>query len=131
MSSETKRFIVKVLAAAVMMVVVAWIIFTFFIPGRYLPILPWMLGFFTVVTISIYNYQVKVSKKDLGRFTRSSMITSIGRLMLYSLFAIIYMAFNQENALVFVGSLIFVYSVFTVLEVSDLTGQIRQNKNSK
>ncbi len=131
MNRETKIFSVKILAAAVFMVVVAWVVFTFFMPDRYLPVLPWMLVFFTIMTISVYSYQVKVSKKDLGRLTRSSMIISIGRLMLYSLFAIIYMATNQENAPVFVASLIFIYSVFTVLEVTDLTRQIRRNKDSK
>ncbi len=131
MNRETKKFIGKILIAAFFMVIMAWSIFTFFIPEKYLPILPWMLIFFTLVAITVHIYQVKLSKKGLGHFTRSSMIISVGRLMLYSIFAFVYLAINQKNASVFVVSLVFIYSVYTIIEVSELTRMMRRNNNSK
>lgn len=120
MSRELKRFIVKILIAAVVMATAGWVIFTKFAPGHYLPVLPWMLAFFTVVTILIHAWQLSLVKKDMGRFTRSSMIVSLLRLVLYSGFAIVFLINNSENIPAFIVSIVVVYMVFTFLEVADL-----------
>lgn len=126
MDRNIRRFIVKILIAAALMVIVAGFVFSFFIPEKYLPVLPWMLVFFSAVVILTHAWQVNIAKKGLGQFTRSSMLISMLRLMLYSVFAIAYLAINQNNAAVFVVSLVSVYSVFTLLEVSDLARIVKR-----
>jgi hypothetical protein len=126
MNQEIKGFIFKILLAALSMVVVAWIAFSYIFPGHYLPVLPWMLGFFTLVVIVTHSYQVKLSKKDMGKFTQSSMIMSMVRLVVYSIFAVVYLANNQENAAVFVVSLVFVYSIYTLIEITNLSQIVRR-----
>ncbi len=126
MDRHVKNFIVKILIAAAVLVVLAWFIFNYLIPGQYLPVLPWMLAFFTIVAVSVHAWQVHLSKKDLGVFTRSSMLISMFRLMLYSVFAIAYLAVNQNNVAVFVVSLVVVYTVYTMLEIIDLSRIVRR-----
>lgn len=123
-----RKFITKILIAGIVMIVLGWVVFEYMIPEKYLPVLPWMLAFFTLTAILTHAWQVKLSKKKLGLFTRSSMVISLLRLMLYSVFAIVYLAFNQENAVVFVVSIAFVYSVYTILEVSDLSRMVKKRK---
>jgi len=120
MSRELKRFIVKILIAVVVLAAAGWAIFTKFAPGHYLPVLPWMLAFFAVVTILIYAWQLSLLKKDLGRFTRSSMIVSLLRLVLYSGVAIVFLITHSENIPAFIVSIVVVYLVFTFIEVADL-----------
>ncbi|MFW6371100.1 MAG: hypothetical protein ACOC10_07855 [Bacteroidota bacterium] len=126
MDRNIRTFITKILIAAAVLVVLAWIVFTYLIPGQYLPVLPWMLLFFTVVAVSTHAWQVNLAKKKLGLFTRYSMLISMLRLMMYSIFAFVYLAIDQSNAAVFVVSLVVVYAIYTMLEVSDLAAVVKR-----
>lgn len=129
MSREFSGFFIKTVATAIILAVLGWLTFTFFFPGKYLPVLPWMLGFFTLVTLITFYSQLKVAKKDFGRFSRNSMLVSFLRLVLYSVFAFVYLANNAANAAVFVVCLAITYLVFTFIEVAELSQISRQLKN--
>ncbi len=123
-----KQFIAKILGVSAVLVLLASLVFSFFIPQYYLPVLPYMLLFFLAVTISVHAWQLRMARKDIGKFTRSNMLITFFKLVIYSVFAVIYIAFDKENALVFVICLMIVYLVFSFLEVSDLT---RTSKNKQ
>lgn len=125
---KLKKFVIQVLVAAFIMVAFAWMVFSFFIPGEYITVLPWMLAFFTFLTILVHGYQLRLVNKDMGRFTRSSMIISMLRLMIYSIFAIVYLINNKENVPVFIVSLVLIYMVYTILEIKHITRFMNQKK---
>ena len=61
-------------------------------------------------------------------FTRYSMLFPLFRLLVYSAFAMGYLAVNSDNAAVFVVCLVVVYVTFTFFEVSDLARIVRKNR---
>jgi len=126
MIGEFTRFILKIIVAALILAIVGAVLFLFYLEGKYLPVLPWMLLFFLVASILSHGYQRRLAKKDMGKFIRRSMLLSVLRLVMYSAFAIIYLGSNDENAAVFVVSLVVVYITFTFIEVSDLAKIIRR-----
>lgn len=128
MNRDLNKFIIKIFAAALILLVFGWIVFTFFVPGKYIAVLPWMLLIFLIITLVTFTLQLQVAKKDMARFSRISVLVSFLRLVLYSAFAFIYLAKRPENAAVFVVCLVIFYLVFTFLEVSELT---RISKNQK
>ena len=128
MSKELKQFVIKSLGASFILITLGWLVFNFFVPGKYLSILPWMLAFFFLVTLATYSLQLRISRRDITRFTNTSMLVSFLRLVLYSAFAFIYLAIDSENAAVFIVCLVIFYLVFTFLEVTDLA---RISKNLK
>lgn len=128
MNRELNKFIIKIFSAALILLAFGWIVFTFFVPGKYLTVLPWMLLIFLLITLVTFVFQLRVAKKDMARFSRISLLVSFLRLVLYSAFAFIYLAKRPENAAVFVVCLAIFYLVFTFLEVAELT---RISKNSK
>ncbi|HDR50893.1 MAG TPA: hypothetical protein ENN90_04630 [Mariniphaga anaerophila] len=128
MSKELKRFILKILIAAAVLAALGSLVFTFMVQGQNLPILPWMLVFFAAVTIATHVYQVRLARKNMVLFTRYSMFFPFFRLLVYSAFAIGYLAVNSDNAAVFVVCLVVVYVVFTFIEVSDLARIVRKNR---
>ena len=128
MNSEFKQFIIKILLVVFILASAGWIIFTFVAKGKYLPVLPWMLAFFALVTVVTYGYQLWLINKDTARFARSSMMVSFLRLLVYSLFALLYLAGNYENAVVFVVCMVIVYLVFSLVEVSGLSRISKQNR---
>jgi hypothetical protein len=116
-----KKFVVKIVGVSAVLVLTGWLVFSIFLPEYYLTVLPFTLLFFLVVTISVHAWQLNMAKKDLAKFTRSNMLLTFLKLVVYSVFAVVYIAFDHEHALVFVICLMILYIVFTFLEVSDLT----------
>ena len=128
MRKELKRFIIKILTAAAIMIAVGWAVFNFVFTDQYLPILPWMLLFFVLITIITHGYQIHLSEKNMALFIRTSMLISLVRLAIYSLFTIIYFANDSDNAAVFVVCIVTVYIVFSSIEVVNLARISRKNR---
>jgi O-antigen/teichoic acid export membrane protein len=121
MNRELNKFIIKTFTAALILLVFGWIVFTFFVPDKYIAILPWMLLIFLIITLVTFTFQLQVAKKNMARSSRIGVLVSFLRLVLYSAFAFIYLAKRPENAAVFVVCLVICYLVFTFLEVAELT----------
>ena len=121
MNRELNKFIIKTFAAALILLVFGWIVFTFFVSDKYIAVLPWMLLIFLIITLVTFTFQLQVAKKDMARFSRISLLVSFLRLVLYSAFAFVYLAKRPESAAVFVVCLVICYLVFTFLEVAELT----------
>ncbi len=125
---KMKQFIAKLTAITSITALVGWLVFSFIVPQYYIPVLPWLLLFFFVFTLIIHAYQLNLSKKDFGKFSRSNMLVTFLKLVIYSVFAVVYIANDRENALTFVIALFLIYMVFTFVEVSEIT---RISKNNK
>jgi hypothetical protein len=121
-----KNFLIKILGVSALLVVLGWLVFWLFLPGYYIPVLPFMLLFFLIITLLVHAYQLKLIRKDIARFTRSNMVITFLKLVVYSVFAIVYLAIDRTNALVFVVCLMLIYLVFSFVEVSEITRVIRR-----
>lgn len=121
-----KQFILKLAVITTGLALIGWLVFSQFLPHYYLPVLPFLLLFFFVVTLSIHAYQLSLAKKDLGKFTRSNMLITFFKLVLYSIVAIAYIAFDPANALVFIICLMLLYLIFTFVEVVEITKAVRK-----
>jgi hypothetical protein len=116
-----KHFIVKITTAALVMALIGWMVFSLFLPGYYLQILPVMLVFFLVITILVHAYLLRVARKDMAKFTRINILITFFKLVVYSVFAVVYLALRSENAIPFVICLMIIYLVFSFIEVKELS----------
>ncbi len=123
-----KQFTVKLLGVTVAIALLGWLVFSLFLAEYYLPVLPFLLLFFFVVTLLIHAYQLHLAKKDIGKFARSNMLITFFKLILYSVVVVVYIAVDSENAIVFVICLMLLYLVFTFVEVAEIT---RTKKSKK
>lgn len=114
-----KHFIIKLTVISIALTLIGWLVFSGFLPQFYLPILPFLLLFFYLTTAAIHAYQLNIAKKDIGKFARSNMLITFFKLFLYSAVAVAYIAFDTENAVVFVVCLMLLYLVFTFVEVAE------------
>ncbi|NOY95203.1 MAG: hypothetical protein GXO81_02285 [Chlorobi bacterium] len=130
MSPEFKKFLLKLIAATIILALLGWVVFFFIFKDLYMGIYPVALIFFFIFTLLVHAYQLRLARGNLAKFTRSNMLVTFVKLVVYSLFTVIYLAANKENAVVFVIVVMALYLVFTSLEVSDLVKIARtQNKN--
>ncbi len=118
---KMKNFILKLTAATIGIASFAALVFLIFLREYYIPVLPFLLLFFFVVTLLVHAYQLKLAKKDIGKFARSNMLITFFKLIVYSIFAVVYIAIDSSNAIVFVICLALIYLVFSFLEVSELS----------
>lgn len=116
-----KSFLTKLVAITLVSALIGWLAFSLFLPEYYLPVFPFLLGFFFLVTLIIHSYQLKIAQKDIGKFARSNMLITFFKLMLYSIIALVYIALYKENAIQFVVVLMVLYLIFSVFETSELT----------
>ncbi len=123
-----KKFILKLAGITIGIALLGWLAFSFFLTEYYLPVLPFLLFFFFVITILIHAYQINLAKKDIGKFARSNMLITFFKLILYSIIAVIYIAFDTENAIVFVICLMLLYLIYTFVEVSEISGTVKTNQ---
>ncbi len=121
MTTDLKRFIAKTFGISAALVLLGWLVFSLFIPQYYLPVFPYLLIFFLLVAILVHAYQLKLAQKDVGKFARSNMLITFFKLMLYSVFAIVYIANDKEHAFAFVIALFILYVVFSFVEVTEIT----------
>lgn len=129
MNTDLKRFIAKVVGISVIIALIGWLAFSLFLPQYYLPVLPYTLIFFLVVTILVHAYQLNLAKKDLAKFTRNNMLITFFKLTIYSIFAVIYISIDSENAVVFVICLMLLYIIFSFIEVTELTRISKRKQN--
>lgn len=114
-----KSFIIKILVIVVILKVTGFLVFTYF-PQYNLSVFNWALLFFAISSIAIHAYQVNLAKKNFSLFTRSTMLVTFIKLIVYAAFAIIYIAFDTPNAKIFVVGFLLLYLIFAIAEVTSL-----------
>lgn len=128
MNADLKRFIAKTVVLSAVIALIGWLVFSLFIPQYYLPIFPYALVFFLIIAIAVHAYQLRLARTNMAKFTRSNMLVTFFKLVVYSVFTVVYIANDSENALAFVIALFFLYLVFSFVEVSEIT-RIAKRKN--
>lgn len=123
-----KSFTVKLIALTLGLALAGWLVFSLFIPGHYLAVMPFLLLFFFLSTFIIHWIQLQLAQKDLGKFTRSNMIITFGKLLLYSILTIIYVVIDKQNTLTFVICMFLLYFIFNLFEVVEISKVSRNNK---
>lgn len=129
MTNDLKKFIVKTIVISAVIALIGWLAFSLFIPQYYLPIFPYTLGFFYIVAIAVHAYQLKLAKKNMAKFTRSTMLITFFKLVIYSIFAVAYIANDSENALAFVIGLMLLYFIFSFIEVTEINKFTKNMRN--
>ncbi len=128
MNRYVKQFFFRLLGVTLLLALLGGAAFYFFLQPYYLPVFPFLLGFFFLFTLLLHTYQLKIAHADFARFTRQHMLVTFGKLVVYSLVAVIYLALKKDNAVSFVIVTLLLYIVFSFLEVSHLS-RITREKN--
>ncbi len=123
-----KQFISGIAIISLLLTLIGWLIFSQFIPGYYLPVLPFLLVFFIVISISVHAFQLQQANNNMAKFARNNMLVTFFKLILYSVVAVIYFAFDSKNASVFFICFMLFYLIFTVFEVTSLVRVTSANK---
>jgi len=121
-----KKYIIRLLAFSVIISVLAFAIFQFVLGQYYLPIFPFLITFFVIVSISVHYILLKASNFRIAKFSTFFMGSITAKLFLYIIFLIIYVLVDKENAVPFLLTFFVLYFLFTIFETFSLLIDLKE-----
>lgn len=115
-----KNYTLRLLIFSALIAIIAAILYSTVLTSFYLPVFPYVLLFFTLISFLSHYIIVKAGKSRITKFSTSFMGISSLKLFLYLIFIIVYLLIDKTNALVFVLTFFIIYLLFTVFETSSL-----------
>lgn len=90
----------------------------FFLPANYItPMLPYLLLFFMVISLAVYNFIEKATAKRFSLFTNYFMIATMLKLLIYLVIITLYAFTNKYDAVTFILTFFLFYVGYTTFEV--------------
>jgi len=121
-----KSFLIKSTTLTAIVFVIGVIFYSTFLKSYFIPVLPFAVLFFFIVTNLVHAYLLKISIKSGSRFTSQYMAVSFIKMFFYLAVAILFVFFNRETAKTFLLNFLLLYLVYTILEVFEFSKLVRQ-----
>ncbi len=131
MNPVISRFLKRLILITLIVSLAMAAVFGFFLKEYFSPLFPFVLLFFFIFTLATFAVQANVVKKEMGKFTRVSMLITIGRLLLCILVTALLIITDKENAVAVVMFTGILYLVFTFFEVTELSAYVRNAGHKK
>jgi len=130
MKPNIKKFIYKILIIEAIISIITLLI-NIFLKEYYLPIYPFVILFFGVISIAVHSVLLKASEKRANFFINSFMISAISKMLIYLVFVAIYLFFDKENQTPFIIYFMINYFIFSIFEIKTLLDDLRKNDENK
>ncbi len=121
-----KKYILRLITFSVILGVLTFALFKFVLGQYYLPIFPFIIIFFAIVSISVHYILLKASNFRIAKFSTFYMGSTTVKLFLYIIFLIIYVLVDKENAVPFLLTFFVFYFLFTVFETFSLLIDLKE-----
>jgi len=121
-----KLFLIKSTVLTAIILAIGAILYSTFLKPYFIPVLPFVVFFFFLVTNLVHAYLLKIAVKSGSRFTSQYMAVSFIKMFFYVAVAIFFVVFNREIAKPFLLNFLLLYLVYTFLEVFEFSKLVRQ-----
>lgn len=125
------EFIKKISWLSFVICVLAFIIYFFAIPQYYLPVFPVIIILFYSVSTAAHYFLLKSLSARLAQFTNTFMLATSAKLMVYMLFAVIYLLINKKQAVNFLIPFAALYFIFLIFDVVQISNEIKKVSGKK
>lgn len=94
----------------------------------FLIIFPFVLFFYYVSTLLLHRYMLNITRNDVSRFSFKFMMLSFLKMFIYIIFGVLYIIFDEENAVNFLIVYLILYVAYAVYEVKSVMKLINESK---
>lgn len=94
----------------------------------FLIILPVVLLFYYISTLVLHKFMLKISQKDISRFSFKFMMLSLIKMFVYIIFGVLYIVIDEENAVIFLIVYLILYVAYAIYEVRSVMNLINESK---
>lgn len=127
-------FIKRILVFSAIISVIGYFSYRWLIPQFYLPIFPFLIVFFIMITIGVHSILTKAGKQRISKFSTFYIGSMSIKLFVYIIFMAVYVFIDKPNALSFLLNFLVLYFLYTFFEtwslLSDLKKQQAETQNS-
>jgi len=117
--SKLTLFLIRLIIVSLVLFIIGLILNMTSLSQYYLPIFPWLILIYALITGLEYYYVSKPDKSP-AYFTRMFMAASAIKLLILLAVTVIYLIINRENVIQFVVVLFVLYIVYTVFGVRSM-----------
>ncbi len=128
MENGFSRFIKGLTTYTLIILGIGLILFLTILKSYFLPILPFVLLFYYVSTLVLHKFMLQISQKDISKFSFKFMMLSLIKMFIYIIFGVLYIIFDEENAVIFLVVYLILYVAYAVYEVRSVMSLINESK---
>jgi hypothetical protein len=128
MKNNFFKFIKGLTLYTLMILGLGIILFLTIFKNYFLIILPFVLLFYYISTLVLHKFMLKISQKDISRFSFKFMMLSLIKMFIYIIFGVSYIVIDEENAVIFLIVYLILYVAYAVYEVRSVMNMINESK---
>lgn len=128
MENSFSKFLKGLTFFTLIILTVSAILFLTVLKKYFLIIFPFVLVFYYTSTLFLHRYMLKITRKDVSRFSFKFMMLSFIKMSIYIIFGVLYIIFDEENAVIFLFVYLILYVAYAVYEVRSVMKLINESK---
>jgi len=117
MIQKLNAFLIKIGILSATLILIAYFLFQGPLEQYYLPVFPWLLAFFVLVTSTVHFFHLKANDSNGGKFARMAIAINGIKIFLHLIFILIYVFVNRDSAVPFLFGFFALYVIFNIFEV--------------
>ena len=121
-----KKYIIRLLVFSAILSALSFGLFSFVLQQYYLPVFPYLIAFFIIISILVHVILLKASNFRIAKFSTFYMGSTTAKLFLYIIFLIIYVLVDKENAVPFLLTFFVLYFLYTIFETFSLLIDLKE-----
>lgn len=122
------KFIKGLTIFTFIILVVGALLFLTILKNQFLTVFPFVLLFYYSSTLVLHRYMLKITRNDVSRFSFKFMMLSFFKMFIYIIFGVLYIVFDEENAVNFLIVYLILYVSYAVYEVKSVMKLINESK---
>lgn len=128
MENNFSKFLKGLSTFTLIILGVGTVLFLTVFKKHFLIVFPFVLLFYYISTLLLHRYMLKITRKDVSRFSFKFMMLSFLKMFIYIIFGVFYIVFDEENAVNFLFVYLILYVAYAVYEVRSVMKLINESK---
>ena len=110
-------FVRKLIITTLIVAGAAALIYQALPDAYYTPAFPFLLAFFAIATLLVFNFMLKALEKRPARFVNIFLLSTLLKLLAYMALMLTYSLINRNDARPFIVAFFILYIIYTIMEV--------------
>jgi hypothetical protein len=128
MENNFNKFLKGLSIYSAIIFAVGAILFLTLLRPFFLIVFPFVLVFYYVSTLVLHRYMLKITRSDVSRFSFRFMILSFLKMFIYIVFGVLYIVFDESNAVTFLIAYLVLYVAYAIFEVRSVMRLINEKQ---
>lgn len=128
MENNFSKFFKGLTSFTIIILVIGTLLFLTVFREQFMIVFPFVLIFYYASTLILHKYMLRITRNDVLKFSFKFMMLSFLKMFIYIVFGVLYIVFDEENAVNFLIVYLLLYVSYAVYEVKSVMKLINDSK---